>query len=113
MATFAEEFTLPVSVETARAKLASGITPLLARRGFVLADQTSERLTWEYRHCPPWARAAGVLTFWTVIGLAFFAVRRTDRVVAILNVDSDGVTRVMASGTATAVVARAFREIGD
>lgn len=111
MATFAEEFTLPVPVADARAELASGFTPLLARRGFVLVDQTDERLAWEYRNCPPWARAAGVLTFWTLIGLAFFAVRRTDRVVAILNSDGDGGTRVTASGTATVVVARAFREL--
>jgi hypothetical protein len=113
MATFAEEFTLPVSIADARAKLASGLTPLLSRRGFVLVDQADDRRTWEYRYCPQWARAAGLLTFWTLIGLAFFAVRHTDQVIAILNTDDDGGTRVTASGTATAAVARAFREIRD
>ncbi len=110
MASFLVPFTVDRPLPEARG--AADFTRLLSQRGFHLAEQTEYSLRYDCRYCPGFARLTAVLTFWTLAGLLFLLVRRTDQVIVQLTPVDDGEkTEVLVSGNAEGTVKRALEEL--
>lgn len=111
MPVFSDQFTLTLSLEDAHDKIMTELAPLLGRRKFKLVNQTRESFLFEARLTPRWARVFGGLTFWTLIGLFFFAIKTSETLSLALR-EFEGRTRVTVSGdTSDYATIRAFAEL--
>jgi hypothetical protein len=102
------QFSLPEAPGEAHTRILTDFSRALGGRyRYGVTAQSERSITYTCRFRPVWAVVLGVLTFWTIIGLFFFAIKDTDTLVFDLKPQGDG-TLVTLTGSGPPELDRLF-----